>query len=116
MLHRRRQAPITYFVFDMLAIHGEPTLRLPYRERRRRLEQLDLNGRTWQTTHVFSEFSDGEPCSTRFGGTGSRASSRSGLRSRTSLVSAVGEDEEPALLALPARVAAVRRSRIRTPS
>ena len=44
-----------HFVFDVLAVDGEPTTRLPYRERRRRLERLDLNGSAWQTTHVFED-------------------------------------------------------------
>jgi bifunctional non-homologous end joining protein LigD len=55
MLHRPGRASVTYFVFDVLAIDGEPTMRLPYRDRRRRLEELDLDGPAWRTNHVFDD-------------------------------------------------------------
>lgn len=37
-----RSVPVTYFVFDLLVWDGQPLLRLPYRDRRGLLEQLDL--------------------------------------------------------------------------
>ena len=46
---RTRTTPIVYIVFDILYLDGESLLRLPYTERRERLEQLDLNGRSWRT-------------------------------------------------------------------
>jgi bifunctional non-homologous end joining protein LigD len=55
MLHGRAGVPITYFVFDLLAVDGESTMRLPFYERRTLLEGLDLNGRAWRTNHVFDD-------------------------------------------------------------
>jgi bifunctional non-homologous end joining protein LigD len=46
---RTRTTPIVYVVFDILYLDGESLVRLPYTERRERLEQLDLNGRSWRT-------------------------------------------------------------------
>src|SRR4051794_3135296 len=46
---RTRSTPIVYVVFDLLYLDGESLLRLPYTERRARLEELDLNGRSWRT-------------------------------------------------------------------
>jgi bifunctional non-homologous end joining protein LigD len=46
---RTRSTPIVYIVFDLLHLDGHSLLRLPYTERRERLEQLDLNGRSWRT-------------------------------------------------------------------
>ena len=46
---RSRSTPIVYVVFDLLYLDGESLLRLPYTERRERLEALDLNGRSWRT-------------------------------------------------------------------
>lgn len=39
----------TFVIFDLLQCRGEDLKPLPYRERRKRLESLDLNGRSWQT-------------------------------------------------------------------
>jgi bifunctional non-homologous end joining protein LigD len=47
---RARAQPTTLIAFDVLEIDGENLRRLPYRERRTRLEQLDLNGPNWKTT------------------------------------------------------------------
>ncbi len=46
--------PVTYVAFDLLHLDGRPTLRLPYRERRRLLERLELEGPHWRTpaSHV----------------------------------------------------------------
>src|SRR3954471_7155104 len=46
---RTRSTPIAYVVFDLLYHDGESLMRMPYTERRARLEQLDLNGPTWRT-------------------------------------------------------------------
>ena len=46
---RTRSNPIAYCIFDILYLDGESLMRLPYTERRARLEQLDLNGPTWRT-------------------------------------------------------------------
>jgi bifunctional non-homologous end joining protein LigD len=46
---RTRSTPIAYVVFDLLYLDGENLMRLPYTERRQRLEQLDLNGPSWRT-------------------------------------------------------------------
>ena len=46
---RSRSTPIVYVVFDLLYLDGESLIRLPYTERRERLEELDLNGPSWRT-------------------------------------------------------------------
>ncbi len=43
------QSPVSYRVFDLLALDGHPTVALPYIQRRELLESLDLNGSHWQT-------------------------------------------------------------------
>jgi bifunctional non-homologous end joining protein LigD len=45
----RQDVPITYVVFDLLWLDGHPTTGLPYSERRRMLEALNLNGSSWHT-------------------------------------------------------------------
>lgn len=39
----------TFVIFDLLQADGEDLRPLPYRERRERLEALELSGRSWQT-------------------------------------------------------------------
>jgi bifunctional non-homologous end joining protein LigD len=48
---RRRMAdrPVTYLIFDLLYLDGRSLLDAPYTERRRRLEELELDGPHWQT-------------------------------------------------------------------
>jgi bifunctional non-homologous end joining protein LigD len=48
---RRRvsDTPVVYMIFDVLWLEGHMTMPLPYTERRKRLEQLDLNGDNWRT-------------------------------------------------------------------
>ncbi|HEX2435922.1 MAG TPA: non-homologous end-joining DNA ligase [Solirubrobacterales bacterium] len=46
---RAPTCPATYEIFDLLELDGEPTLELPYEERRRLLEELELDGPSWQT-------------------------------------------------------------------
>jgi len=45
--------PVTYLVFDLLAWDGEDLTALPYVERRRRLDALDLAGHRWVATPWF---------------------------------------------------------------
>ena len=40
----RRETPVTYYLFDVLALDGRPTTGLPYLERRERLESLGFSG------------------------------------------------------------------------
>jgi bifunctional non-homologous end joining protein LigD len=56
--------PVTYLVFDLLALDGEDLTRLPYAERRERLDALAPSGHRWATTPWF-----------RGGGAGVRAAS-----------------------------------------
>jgi bifunctional non-homologous end joining protein LigD len=43
------QRPATLMIFDLLFLDGHLLLELPYEERRRRLEDLELEGANWQT-------------------------------------------------------------------
>ena len=54
---RRLVDPATLIVFDLLYEAGESLLHLPYRERRARLEALELRGPCW---HSSERFEDGE--------------------------------------------------------
>jgi bifunctional non-homologous end joining protein LigD len=49
-----RSDPVVYVIFDLLYLDGRSTTTLPYRERRRLLEALDLNGKAWQTPRYFA--------------------------------------------------------------
>jgi bifunctional non-homologous end joining protein LigD len=40
--------PVVYAMFDLLYLDGHSLLELPYEERRRRLEELELGGRAWR--------------------------------------------------------------------
>ena len=55
MLHKRREIPVAFAVFDVLALDGEPTTDLPYAKRRELLESLDLAGNGWFLTPVFDD-------------------------------------------------------------
>ena len=44
--------PVLYAIFDLLYLDGHSLLDLPYEERRRRLEALDLAGRAWRAPGV----------------------------------------------------------------
>jgi DNA ligase D-like protein (predicted ligase) len=50
---RRRGAPVTYLVFDLLWLDGRLLTGLPYTERRRLLEDLAVAGDAWQTVASF---------------------------------------------------------------
>jgi len=47
------QVPVTYLAFDLLHLDGRSTVRVPYRQRRELLEQLDLRGPRWDTPPYF---------------------------------------------------------------
>lgn len=57
MLHRRGKVRVTYLVFDLLARDGESVTGQPYRERRRQLEALELEG---PHARIVPTFADGE--------------------------------------------------------
>jgi bifunctional non-homologous end joining protein LigD len=46
--------PVRYLVFDLLHLDGADTIALPYRERRRLLEELNLDGVGWQCPRYFA--------------------------------------------------------------
>ena len=52
MMARRRRAPLAFVVFDVPHLAGEPTIGLTYRDRRRLLELLELDGPAWCTRAV----------------------------------------------------------------
>jgi bifunctional non-homologous end joining protein LigD len=45
--------PVTYLAFDLLHLDGRPLLNLPYTQRRALLEDLAMNGQSWQTPPSF---------------------------------------------------------------
>ncbi len=55
MLHRQRDIPVAFAVFDVLALDGEPTMNQPYAQRRKLLETLDLGGGFWFVPPVFDD-------------------------------------------------------------
>jgi bifunctional non-homologous end joining protein LigD len=57
LLHGDDSIPLTLVVFDLLHERTESLLHLPYRERRARLEALELRGPSW---HTSERFDDGE--------------------------------------------------------
>ncbi|NED99974.1 DNA ligase D [Phytoactinopolyspora halotolerans] len=44
---RQREIPVTYIIFDLLYLDGRSLLPLSYEERRRELEALELDGKSW---------------------------------------------------------------------
>src|SRR4051794_22292760 len=46
---RMKSHPVTYVLFDLLYLDGHSLMEEPYTERRRRLEELELDGDHWQT-------------------------------------------------------------------
>lgn len=58
MMARRRTAPLTFVVFDVPHLAGQATTGLTYRDRRRRLELLELNGPAWCTVPSFDAEAD----------------------------------------------------------
>jgi DNA ligase D-like protein (predicted ligase) len=51
----RRGAAVTYLVFDLLWLDGRLRTGLPYAERRRLLQDLELAGPAWQTVTSFTD-------------------------------------------------------------
>ncbi|HEX5191341.1 MAG TPA: non-homologous end-joining DNA ligase [Solirubrobacteraceae bacterium] len=43
-----KSSPVVYAIFDLLHLDGETLMRLPYEQRRERLEQLGLGGPAWR--------------------------------------------------------------------
>jgi bifunctional non-homologous end joining protein LigD len=52
--HLAGQVPVTYLMFDLLYIDGQPTVGLPYQQRRELLDALGLAGRSWQAPPTFT--------------------------------------------------------------
>ena len=46
---RARELPVTYIAFDLLWLEGRSTMSLPYADRRRLLDGLELEGPRWRT-------------------------------------------------------------------
>jgi bifunctional non-homologous end joining protein LigD len=57
LLHGDGRVPLTYVIFDLLAVDGESTTGRPYRERRVLLESLELGRGAW---YLAGTFEDGE--------------------------------------------------------
>lgn len=55
VLMKRRTIALTFMAFDVLRLDGEDVTRLPYGERRRILEGLQLHGPHWRTPEVFDD-------------------------------------------------------------
>ncbi|MFL5895954.1 MAG: non-homologous end-joining DNA ligase, partial [Thermoleophilaceae bacterium] len=53
---RARDAPIVYEIYDLLYLDGHPLDALPWRERRERLESLELAGANWR----LSQYHEGD--------------------------------------------------------
>jgi len=47
--------PVTYMIFDVLRLGGADLTALPYRDRRARLDELDLAGPHWMVPPVFAD-------------------------------------------------------------
>ncbi len=54
MLHRKREVPVAFAVFDVLELDGEATTELPYMERRELLESLGVDG-FWSVPPAFDD-------------------------------------------------------------
>jgi bifunctional non-homologous end joining protein LigD len=48
------RVPVVYLVFDVLHVDSESTVSLPYRDRRRRLDDLAVDGPAWQVPPFFA--------------------------------------------------------------
>jgi bifunctional non-homologous end joining protein LigD len=55
MLMRHRHVSVAYLIFDVLSLDGRSLMAEPYRERRRQLEALNLNGVFWRTPETFDD-------------------------------------------------------------
>lgn len=54
----QKSTPVTFLAFDVLHLDGHSTLELPYDDRRRLLESLELEGPSWRTPPAW--YSDGQ--------------------------------------------------------
>jgi bifunctional non-homologous end joining protein LigD len=55
LLHRDSSIPLTFVIFDVLALDGEATTHLPYRERRQLLENVRLGSGPWFVAETFDD-------------------------------------------------------------
>jgi len=55
VLNRDMSIPLTFVIFDVLRSKGVDLTERPYRERRRKLERLSLNGPAWTTSETFDD-------------------------------------------------------------
>jgi bifunctional non-homologous end joining protein LigD len=55
VLMRHRPAPLTFMAFDVLSVEGRNVMGLPYMERRKILDDLNLNASQWRTPDVFDD-------------------------------------------------------------
>jgi len=55
ILMRHRKIPLTFMAFDVLSVDGRSVTSQPYRERRRILEGLGLDGPPWRTPEAFDD-------------------------------------------------------------
>jgi bifunctional non-homologous end joining protein LigD len=55
MLHRHSEIPLTFVAFDLLSLDGRELMHEPYRERRRILEGLGLEGPRWRVPEAFDD-------------------------------------------------------------
>jgi bifunctional non-homologous end joining protein LigD len=53
-----KSAPVTYMIFDLLYLDGESLLEAEYRTRRRRLEELGLEGASWKVPPILEGTGD----------------------------------------------------------
>jgi bifunctional non-homologous end joining protein LigD len=55
LLNGKTSIPLVYVIFDLLELDDERTTQLPYRDRRRLLDGVGLDGPRWQTSAVFDD-------------------------------------------------------------
>jgi bifunctional non-homologous end joining protein LigD len=55
VLRGYKRIRLTYLIFDLLELDGEPTIGLPLCERRLLLDSLSLHGPHWQTSATFDD-------------------------------------------------------------
>ena len=101
MLHGKRGVEVMLIVFDVLAIDGRDVTRRPYWERRQLLEDLALDGDHWSTDPQLRgrRRAVGEGLRARPGGR-RREETQRPLPPRPARLD---QDQEPRLLAIPAR-------------
>jgi ATP-dependent DNA ligase len=55
LLHGDTSVQLTYVIFDVLELEGEPTVAKPYRERRKLLDGLSLGAGPWFVAEAFGD-------------------------------------------------------------